>query len=202
MGQSTDQIRREIDQSRDSAATRIDELQSQVEGTAQDLRDTVTGTTEQVIDQVKGTVDDTVESVKENLDVRQQIEQRPLLSLGVAFVGGFVLGSITGKDDHDHSSSYRSYGYQQPESSPSPGYRPQSQQGGSLTQGIRTAVQKTGLEDTISSATAAMIGSVTEQMKTKLDQSFPGFAERMQTAQSSEGDFASKTRDAQEQVTV
>lgn len=111
MGQSTDQIRREIDESRDSAAARIDQLQSQVEGTAQDLRDNVQGTAEQVIDQVKGSVDDTVETVRENLDVRQHIEQRPLLSLGIALVGGFVLGSLTGNDKRHHSPQYVGYGY-------------------------------------------------------------------------------------------
>ncbi len=200
MGQSTDQIRREIEESRASAATKIDELQSQVEGTAQGVKDTVTGTTEEVINQVKGSVDETVQSVRENLDVRQRIEQRPLLSLGVALVGGFVLGSITGKDDRGHSS-YHTYSYQQPESNPGSGYRSHNQQGGSLANGIRSAVQSTGLEDTISSAAAAMIGSLTEQVKTRIDQNYPGFADRMKTAQSSSGGFAEKAREAQQQAT-
>jgi len=58
-------------------------------------------------------------------------------------------------------------------------------------------VQKTGIEDTISNAAAALLGSVTDQLKNTLDQNFPGFADKMSTAQDSSGDFAEKSREAQ-----
>lgn len=205
MGQSTDQIRREIDQSRNDAATKIDQLQSQVQNTAQDLRTNVQGATEDVIGQVKDTVDETIESVKQNLDFREQIEQRPLLSLGVALVGGFLLGGRTGgngQQSHQYhpapypQGDYSSGGAQQV------GYRSSSSaQSGALAQGLRSAVQKTGLEDTISDAAAALLGSLTDQLKSTVDKSFPGFADKMSTAQESSGTFASKAKDAQSPTT-
>lgn len=203
MGQSTDQIRREIDQSRMDAADKIDQLQTQVQDTAQDVRDNVQGTAEDVIDQVKDTVDETVESVKQNLDLRQHIEQRPLLSLGVALVGGFVLGGLTsGSNDHgghgyQSGQPYRAEGGAYPGSAYSSHSSGSSASSGAVAQGLRTAVQKTGLEETISSAAAALIGSLTDQMKTSLDDHFPGFTSKMETAQESSGDFAKKTREAQ-----
>ena len=68
-----------------------------------------------------------------------------------------------------------------------------------VAQGLRTADQKTGLEDTISSVAAALIGSVTDQVKTTLNDTFPGFADKMNTAQSTSDDFAEKSREAQDQ---
>ena len=70
-----------------------------------------------------------------------------------------------------------------------------------MASGIRTAVQKTGIEDTISNAAAALLGSVTDQLKNTLDQNFPGFADKMTNAQSSSGGFAEKSREAQAPTT-
>jgi ElaB/YqjD/DUF883 family membrane-anchored ribosome-binding protein len=197
MGQSADQIRREIDHSRGAAAEKIDVFQAQVQGTAQDVRDSVQGTTEKVIDDLKGTVDETVTSVKESMDLRHQIEQRPLMSLGIALVGGFLVGGMTGGGDKHKP---RNYSYQQPSSNRTGGYSGSSSQPGAVTQGIRSAVQKTGLEDTISDAAVALIGSVTDQLKSTLDKNFPGFSDKMNTAQSSSGDFTAKAKEAQGQM--
>ena len=64
--------------------------------------------------------------------------------------------------------------------------------------GIRSAAQKSGLEDTVSNAAAAMMGSVTEQLKDMLDRSFPGFIEKLDTAQHQPGSLADKTRATQQ----
>lgn len=198
MGQSTDQIRQEIDQNRDNAAQKIDQLQSQVQGTADQMRSNVQDTAEQMIDQVKGTVDDTVASVKENFDLKKQVEERPLVSLGVALVGGFLLGGLTGGGGGHQGGQYQGSGrheggYQYGE----PRQYASHQQSGALANGLRSAVQKTGLEDTISNAAAALLGTVTDQLKSTLDQNFPGFADKMGTAQKSSGDFSEKAREAQ-----
>jgi hypothetical protein len=58
------------------------------------------------------------------------------------------------------------------------------------------------LEDTISDAAAALIGSVTDQLKSTLNQNFPGFADKMNTAQSSDEDFTTKAKEAQGQTSV
>jgi ElaB/YqjD/DUF883 family membrane-anchored ribosome-binding protein len=198
MGQSTDQIRQEIDHKRADAAGKIDQLQSQVVGTADEMRSNVQDTAEQVIDQVKGTVDQTVESVKQNLDLRQQIEERPLMSLGVALVGGFLLGGLTGGGGGGghQQGGYQYSGNNNPQYGEQRQYSSHQQPGG-LSHGLRTAAQKTGIEDTISNAAAALLGSVTDQLKNTLDQNFPGFADKMSTAQDSSGDFAEKSREAQ-----
>jgi hypothetical protein len=70
-----------------------------------------------------------------------------------------------------------------------------------MSSGFRSALQKTGLEDTISNAAAAMLGSVTDQLKETLDQNFPGFAGKMQTVQEKPGGFAAKAREAQSTTT-
>jgi ElaB/YqjD/DUF883 family membrane-anchored ribosome-binding protein len=214
MGQSADQIRREIENNRDSAAQKIDQLQSQVQGTAEELRTGVQDTADQVISQVKGTVDQTVESVKESMDIRQYIEQRPLLSLGVALVGGFVLGGVTGGGNGQQHRSHYSGGYPQSgysysgtpyAGSPNTGqYTPggSSHQSSAMSNGVRAAIQKTGLEETVSNAAAALIGSLTDQLKTTLDQNIPGFAEKMDSVRKSDGDFASKAKEAQSSSTL
>jgi uncharacterized protein YjbJ (UPF0337 family) len=187
MGQSSDQIRQEIDQSRQGAADKIDQLKEQVEGTATNMRGQVQDTAEQMIDQVKGTVDETIETVRENFDFKQQIEERPLVALGAALVGGFLLGGMTRGGHGGHSQA----------GSQHPGYSSGTPVGESMsgaTNGIRSAIQKSGLEDTISSAAAALMGSVTEQVKEVLDRNFPGFNEKMSQAQQSPGSVSDKTK--------
>jgi ElaB/YqjD/DUF883 family membrane-anchored ribosome-binding protein len=190
MGQSSDQIRQEIDQHRDDAAGKIDQLKEQVQGTADDMRGQVQDTAEQMVNQVKGTVDHTVEAVKQNMDLKQQIEERPLVALGAALVGGFLLGGMMGGGSgHGQSSSHREYSSGTPVG--------ESRTGGGVRSGIRSAVERSGLEDTISSAAAALMGSVTDQLKNTLDQNFPGFATKMDTAKGSSGSFADKAKASQ-----
>jgi ElaB/YqjD/DUF883 family membrane-anchored ribosome-binding protein len=187
MGQSSDQIRQEIDRTRTSAADKIDQLQGQVQGTADQMRTQVQDTAEQVVDQVKGTVDHTIETVKQNMDLKQQIEERPLLALGAALVGGFLLGGMTGGGGgHQQASGQREYASGTPVGA--------SAAGGGAISGIRGAIQRSGLEDTISNAAAAFLGNLTDQLKGALDQNFPGFAGKMDTAKESSGSFADKAR--------
>jgi len=184
MGQSSDQIRQEIDQSRQGAAEKIDQLKEQVEGTATDMRGQVQETAEQMIDQVKGTVDETIETVRENFDFRQQIEERPLVALGAALVGGFLLGGMTRGSQGQSGTQHPSYASGTPVG--------ESMSGG--TSGIRNAIQHSGLEDTISNAAAAILGSVTDQVKEVLDRNFPGFNEKMTQAQQSPGSVSDKAK--------
>lgn len=187
MGESSGEIRQQIEQSRSDAADKIDQLQDQVQNTASQMRDQAQDTVEQMRDQVKGTVDDTVQTVKENLDVRQQIQERPLLALGAAFIGGFVLGSRSSGDG----------GSSQQGREGSSGYHPSSTESG-----LRSVVHESGLDETIANAAAALIGSFTDQMKSTLDRNFPGFAEKMTKAQRTEGDFADKTQATQESTST
>jgi ElaB/YqjD/DUF883 family membrane-anchored ribosome-binding protein len=169
MGQSSDQLRQEIEQHRSDASQKIDDLEARVQDTATQARE-----------QAKGMVEDTIQTAKESFDFRKQVEERPLVALGVAFVGGLMLGGITGGGGQQTSSGQSGT---------------QQSQGASGT--LRHAAQRSGLEDTISNAAAALLGSVTEQFKSTLDQNFPGFSSKMDTAQNTQGGVADKAKATQ-----
>lgn len=189
MGQSADQLRDEIAAKRSDAAQKIDAIQAQVEGTVQQVQDSVEGTVQQVQD----TVQDTVEQVKENLDIRHQIEERPLLALGAALIAGFALGSITGGGNEQQQQSQTATWTNQGQGQS----QPPAQQGGGITGTIEHLAKESGLESTISDMASAFMATMTDRMKRSLDQSFPGFASKFQQAQRSGGDFAAKTNAAE-----
>jgi hypothetical protein len=138
--------------------------------------------------------------MKQSFDIKKQVEERPLMSLGVALVGGFLLGGMTGGGGggNQQQGGYQYGGYQGGQHEGGYQYgQPRQQSGGAMSNGIRSAVQKTGIEDTISNAAAALLGSVTDQLKGTLDQNFPGFADKMNTAQHSSGNFSEKAKEAQ-----
>jgi ElaB/YqjD/DUF883 family membrane-anchored ribosome-binding protein len=184
MGESADQIRNEIDMNRRSAEDKINQIQTQVENTTQQLRTGVQDSAQEVREQIKGTIDETVETVKQGVDVRRQVDERPLMAVGAALIGGFVLGGLmggNGSNQGQHSTSASHSG----------------SSGSSMGQGIRSAMQKSGLDETVTNAASALIASVTDQLRDTLDRNFPGFADKMQTAQHTSGDLANKTRQAQ-----
>jgi regulator of protease activity HflC (stomatin/prohibitin superfamily) len=158
-----------------------------VQETAEHVQDVV----HQVREQAQGTVDDTIQTVKdniENIDFQQQVQQRPLLAVGAAFIGGIVLGKMT---SGDHHTQHRESAYQ--------GYAPKSDNDGAgITGGVRQAVQRSGLDETLSNAAAALMGSVTEQLKSSLNSSFPGFADKLASAQQTGGSFADKAQATQQ----
>lgn len=170
MGESADQIREELDLKREDAAQKIEQLENHVNQTA--------------------------ENVKQSVDLRHQIEQRPLTSLGVAFVGGFILGGVLGGDDEDHRQDYRPNGDSQP-------YRYQGQQsrqgGGAMKSGLKKAVKDSGLESTLTNVAAAAMATASDRLKSTIDQSFPGFAGKYDHAQETEGGMAEKGRAAREE---
>ena len=187
MGQSADQVREAIDQHRSDAGDKIDQLQNQIQGSADQMRGQVQDSADHVREQVQGTVDDTIQTVKDqvsNIDFQQQIQERPLVALGAAFLGGMVLGSLTSGGGQHHGSSQPSNGQQ-------------GHPGGGVSDSVRSAVHKSGFDDIISSATAALMGSVTDQLKGTLNQNFPGFSRKMDTAQEQRGSLADKARATQ-----
>jgi ElaB/YqjD/DUF883 family membrane-anchored ribosome-binding protein len=199
MGKSSDQLREEIDRQRADAGARIDQLQHQVEDQIEGTREQVMDTAEQVRDDAKEMVTDTVDSVKhsiENLDIERHVQERPLASVGAALVGGFLLGAVLGGDDdrHRQSGGYSAAG------SMSGGQGHGGPDVGGMMHGIRGAAKKSGLEDTVANAAAAMMGSVTEQLKGMLDQSFPGFSEKLDTAQQKQGSVTDKARETQREA--
>ena len=183
MGQSSDQIREEIDAKRDDAAQKIDQLQAEAMNMTEELRD-----------QAQGVVDDSIQTVKESLDVRQQIEQRPLLSLGVALAAGFALGSMMGGDGHQRHARHQSHQM----SSGAVNVGAMDQGGGSsFTSTLTDLAHKSGLDETLSNAAAAFLGNITDQFQQTIDRNFPGFSEKMQSAERTPGGFAEKSQATQ-----
>lgn len=198
MGKSSDELRDEIDAQRNEAGAKIDRLQYQVEDQIEDARQQVTETAAQVRDEAQAVVTDTVDSIKqtvEDIDIHRYVQERPLVSVGVAMLGGFVLGAMLGGDDDNarrYSGSYSSDNT----TTTSSGGRHFASAG--IGHSLRNAAQKSGLEDTISNAGAAIMGSVTEQLKDMLERSFPGFSDKLDNVQQQSGSFQDKARAAQQ----
>lgn len=169
MGPTADQLRQEIDQKRDDAASKIDQIESRVQDTTQSVKDAV----QDIPQMAKETVSDTVEQVKEsvqNIDFNRQIQERPLVALGAAIAGGFLLGGVMGGGGGGGQSSG--------------GQSSGGSQGG-IGAGIRSAAKSSGLEDQLSGVTGALMGMVTERVRSVVQESLPQVAERMQPGQSS-----------------
>jgi ElaB/YqjD/DUF883 family membrane-anchored ribosome-binding protein len=152
MGETADQLRQEVDQKRDDAADKIDQIQAKVEGATQ---------------QVKDTVDDAKQQVKDTFDLRKQIEEKPLLALGAALAGGFILGGVLGDNGHD-DRRYPRYD-QGPRQMPN---RPPASLG--MMDNVRKAAKSTGLEDTLNSMVSSFMGNLGERVKAIGEEAFPG----------------------------
>lgn len=195
MGKSSDQLRDEIDVQRADAGAKIDQLQDQIQTQMDDTRQMVTDTATQVRDEAQAMVTDTVDSVKQTVaefDFNRHVQERPLMSVGMAMVGGFVLGAMLGGDDSSHRQQGNGHSaeYQRSVNDYSSGT--------SLGQSLRQAARKSGLDDTISNAGAALMGSMTEQFKDMLDRSLPGFADKLDTARQQPGSFREKATATQD----
>lgn len=193
MGQSSDELRQEIDQHRHDAERKINDLQQSVQGTADDLKHQAQDTANEVREQVQGSVEDMARNVTENVDIDRFIQERPLVSLGVALIGGFVVGGLL-DGDRDSGSSSRASSYTGEHGGISGGG---SSAGSDLGGTIRKAIKSSGLEDTFNNAAAAMMGSVTEQLKQTMDRNMPGFANKMDTAKHTDGSVMDKSREVQ-----
>lgn len=192
MGQSSDELRQEIDQHRADASSKIDQLTSQVTGSADDLREQAEDAVTQAKDTVQSTVEDSVDQVKQmfqDFDVERHVQERPLVSVGAAMLGGVLLGILLGGGD-GQSHAHPSGG--------SASHEGGGQRGGAGLGGMmRKVVHESGLEDQLSSAGAALMGSVTDQVKRTIDKNLPGFADNMTTAQRTDGSVKEKSQRVQ-----
>jgi len=228
MGETTDQLRQEIDRNRDDAAQKINEIEQrmsdtvtkvqegvqqtteQVKTTVQDTihgaQDAVGQTAQQVTEQVKQTTQQVTEQVKSNFDWQKQMEERPLVMVGAAFLGGFVLGSLTGGDD-DGQRSHRApdspgYSYGGPlygsqmgmssqrshQPSQAKGMGAMSAMGGTgMMAGLKGMIQQSGLQDTLTNSASALINTFNDKIRTTLEEQVPGYKEKMQQQQSGQG---------------
>jgi len=144
MGQTADQLRQEVDQARDAATQKIEDIEEKVANAAA--------------------------QVKEQFDWRHQVDDRPLMAVGAAFIGGMVLGGVTGGDHHDHHRDYSS-----PQSS---GVRYQSVQHpelhGGVTDAIRNAAKSSGFDDAIHHVADVALGTLGERIRHYADTMLSG----------------------------
>lgn len=167
MGQTADQLRQEIDDKRDDAAAKIDEIEARVQNTAQMAKDTVEETMQSAKDTVTETVSETLDTVKQSFDVKRQIDERPLMALGAAALGGFILGGMGGGDKKHRSD--RTY------SSDRNQYQEHRSQPGRLQQAARS----TGLDNAMSAVTGALMGMAADRLRGLVEESFPEFSDRL-----------------------
>jgi ElaB/YqjD/DUF883 family membrane-anchored ribosome-binding protein len=86
-------IRDEMEQTRANLADKLGALEEQVRETVSTASETVTSTVEGV-KEVVDTVSDTVGSVTETFNISKQVEQHPMLAMGVALGAGFALSYL------------------------------------------------------------------------------------------------------------
>lgn len=179
---------------RNDAGQKIDDLKDQLQGNADHMQHQAQETAEHMRSQVEGAVDHTVESIQ-GFDFNRQVQERPLMSLGAALLGGFVLGGMMGGNGQGHQGHADRY------PSANDGANAGSQHHGpGIGSQIRNAAKKSGLEDTIENAAAALMGSVTEQVKGTLNSKFPGYSDKMETAQHESGSFRDKSKATQQEA--
>jgi hypothetical protein len=167
VGKSASEIGQELEQTRSDAAEKIEKIEQQVTQSA--------------------------ESVKESLDWRHQVEQRPLMALGTAFLSGLMLGELTNGDQHKAPQySYNGASgnaYQT---------RGSSSQGG-MTDAVRHAARASGADDAISSAAAALLSTAGQRIKDVIDETYPGFLERYERSKTASGGVSERIRAASDE---
>jgi hypothetical protein len=145
MGETTGELRQAVDNKRDDAAQKIDQIEQKV--------------------------GETTQQVKESLDWRRQVDEKPLMAVGAAFIGGMLLGGVTGGDDGNQKSSSEHW---QSRKNPS-----------GLGGAIRNAAKKSGFEDSLNDMATGLFGSLSSRMKEITGDKFPSLADKAQSGQSS-----------------
>lgn len=160
MGPTADQLRQEIDQKREDAAGKIDQLETRVQETALS---------------VKSEVEETAQKVKLTFDLKHQVEQNPLMAVGVGLLGGFLLGGLMGGDGGGSRS-------------------PSGGMDSGLVGALRTAARDAGLEETLSTAATTLMGTFSDRIKGAVDQQVPGILDKIGGSGASGGQGAQGPR--------
>ncbi|HEX5500044.1 MAG TPA: hypothetical protein VFX03_12490, partial [Thermomicrobiales bacterium] len=103
MGQTADQLREEIAAKREDAAAKIDRIEAKVQQIPQIARETVDAS----MLQARASVGEQVNQMAQKFDLRQQVQERPLLALGAAMAGGWLLGKLTEDNGETNRRGYR-----------------------------------------------------------------------------------------------
>jgi hypothetical protein len=148
MGETTGELRQAVDSKREDAAQKIEMIEQKVGETTQQVKDT--------------------------FDWRRQVEEKPLVALGAAFIGGIVLGGVMGGDEN---------GQQQRPTQ----YWQSSKKGRGLTGSIRNAAKSSGLEDSINEMASGFFGSLSSRVKEMASDTFSSSADQSRPSHSTGG---------------
>ncbi len=160
MGKSTSEISQELEETRADAADKIERIEQQVTESA--------------------------EMVKQNLDWRYQVDSHPLAAVGAAFVGGLLLGGMSGGgDDHDRSrhSAYDANGNRID-------YSREDRHDSGLSGALRQATHDSGVEAAVSSAAAMAMAAAGKRVKEAIGELYPGLVDQYETSRSENGKTA------------
>lgn len=134
------------------------------------------------------------EKVKETMDWRAQFEQHPMLGIGIAFAGGFLLSSMLPGGGSDSDSQSRSYQYD------TSNYRindeSQSWKGAGNGQGAnftsqsqpkRPSPEMKEINETVENIRGAVMGLAATRLRSFLADTMPGFNDEYEEARRTRG---------------
>lgn len=176
MGETTDAIRSQIDEQRHQLEENLEGIEGKLKGASDQAQEKV----QETKDQVQEKVEQVQQKVKDATDWRQQFDQRPMVGLGVAFGGGFLLAGMLGGggSKKDSKSQNHSYGYQQPQYSYQ-GYGQGGPSGGD--------VGRQHVSSTFDNMKGALMGVAAAQAKSFFEKSVPGFDKEYRQVESETG---------------
>jgi len=162
MGQTADQLRDQVDQTRENATQKIEQIEQHVGQTA--------------------------DKVKEQLDWRHQVEERPLMAVGAALVGGMILGGLVGGNGHGHES------HNQIRSSDRNDYRFDGGSSTGVVSGaLRNAAKTSGFEETVQHVATAALSTFGDRLRDAAEHNLPGLAEKMHASDGQPASTAAAT---------
>jgi len=138
MGQTTDELRQAVDETRENATQKIQEIEQMV--------------------------GEKTEMVKQSLDWRTRVNDQPMMALGIALAGGFLLGGVVGGKDHDSGTAGNSIKYNTANANHSEG---------GLVAAIKKAVADTGLEESISQMASGYVSDLGQKARDMVEQALP-----------------------------
>ncbi|MBA2453898.1 MAG: YtxH domain-containing protein, partial [Chloroflexia bacterium] len=150
-----------IDDQRHQLEDNLEGIEGKLKGASDQAHEKV----QETKDQVQEKIEEVQQKVQDAADWRQQFDKRPMVGLGVAFGGGFLLAGLLGggskkKDDKSQSASY---------SYPPQYQNPQYQSHGG------TEIGRQHMSSTMDNIKGALMGVAAAQAKSFLGQSVPSF---------------------------
>lgn len=166
MGETTDALRSQIDGQRHQLEENLEGIEGKLKGASDQAQEKV----QETKDQVQEKVEQVQQSVKDAADWRQQFDKRPMVGLGVAFGGGFLLAGIMGGGSKKNDDKSQNRGYSYLPQYQNPQYQAYGRGGPSGAD-----VGRQHVSSTFDNMKGALMGVAAAQAKSFFEKSVPGF---------------------------